>query len=59
MSKPVWTLPAELRAELDKRWQRGQILTESLAPSGLFPLRIPLKSPSPAQLAADFAAVQV
>lgn len=59
MSKPVWTLPAELRAELDKRWQRGQILTESLAPSGLFPLRIPLKSPSPAQLAADFTAVQV
>ncbi|OAI14648.1 hypothetical protein A1507_15265 [Methylomonas koyamae] len=58
MSKPVWTLPAELRAELDKRWQRGQILTESLAPSGLFPLRIPLKSPSPAQLAADFSAVQ-
>lgn len=59
MSKPVWTLPAELRAELDKRWQRGQILAESLAPSGLFPLRIPLKSPSPAQLAADFTAVQV
>ncbi|WP_426991764.1 Wadjet anti-phage system protein JetD domain-containing protein [Methylomonas sp. CM2] len=59
MSKPVWTLPAELRAELDKRWQRGQILTESLASSGLFPLRIPLKSPSPAQLAADFTAVQV
>ncbi|OHX34292.1 hypothetical protein BJL95_03885 [Methylomonas sp. LWB] len=59
MSKPVWTLPIELRAELDKRWQRGQILTESLAPSGLFPLRIPLKSPSPAQLAADFTAVQV
>ncbi|WGS86145.1 Wadjet anti-phage system protein JetD domain-containing protein [Methylomonas sp. UP202] len=58
MSKPVWTLPAELRAELDKRWQRGQILTESLVPSGLFPLRIPLKPPSPAQLAADFSAVQ-
>ncbi|MDT4332770.1 Wadjet anti-phage system protein JetD domain-containing protein [Methylomonas sp. MED-D] len=58
MSKPVWTLPAELRAELDKRWQRGQILTESLVPSGLFPLRIPLKPPSPTQLAADFSAVQ-
>ncbi|MDX8127246.1 DUF2220 family protein [Methylomonas sp. OY6] len=59
MSKPAWTSPAELRGELDKRWQRGQILTESLAPSGLFPLRIPLKPPSPAQLAADFTAVQV
>lgn len=58
MSQPVWTLPAELRAELDKRWQRGQILVESLAPNGLFPLRIVLKQPSPAQLAGDFAGVQ-
>ncbi|WFP49340.1 DUF2220 family protein [Methylomonas sp. EFPC3] len=58
MSQPVWTLPAELRLELDKRWQRGQILAESLAPNGLFPLRIALKQPSPAQLAADFGGVQ-
>lgn len=58
MSRPSWTSPAELRAELEKRWQRGQILAEALADSGLFPLRIVLKPPSTVQIGDDFAAAR-
>ncbi|MCQ8105887.1 DUF3322 domain-containing protein [Methylomonas sp. SURF-2] len=58
MSRPIWTTPADIRAELEKRWQRGQLLTETLADSGLFPLRLNLKQPTTAQLGADFAAAR-
>ncbi|MDD2759774.1 MAG: DUF2220 family protein [Methylomonas sp.] len=53
-----WTKPADMRAELEKRWQRGQILAETLADSGLFPLRLSLKAPTSAQLGTDFAAAR-
>lgn len=53
-----WTKPADIRAELEKRWQRGQVLAETLADTGLFPLRLPLKAPTSAQLSADFAAAR-
>lgn len=53
-----WTTPADIRAELEKRWQRGQLLAETLAESGLFPLRLTLKQPTTAQLSADFAAAR-
>jgi hypothetical protein len=59
MSRPNWTTPTELRAELEKRWQRGQLLAEGLADSGLFPLRIVLKQPSALQISDDFAAARV
>ncbi|OQW71537.1 MAG: hypothetical protein BVN35_16320 [Proteobacteria bacterium ST_bin11] len=58
MTRPNWTSPAELRAEFEKRWQRGQILAEALADSGLFPLRIGLKQPSTGQISDDFAAAR-
>lgn len=53
-----WTKPAEIRAELEKRWQRGQLLAETLADGGLFPLRLSLRQPSSAQLSDDFAAAR-
>lgn len=53
-----WTTPADIRAELEKRWQRGQLLAETLSDSGLFPLRLSLRQPSTAQLSDDFAAAR-
>lgn len=54
MRQSAWTTPADIRAELQKRWQRGQILAASLVDGGLFPLRLALKQPSSSQLADDF-----
>lgn len=51
------TKPSFIRAELEKRWQRGQLLAQTLADTGLFPLRLTLKPPTSAQLNAAFAAV--
>lgn len=60
MSFPVSLLLAlaDVRVELEKRWQRGQLLAKTLTDSGLFPLRIVLKQPSTSQLSDDFAAAR-
>ncbi len=40
------------------RWESGQLLAEVLAPTGLFPLRIPLKHPLTCELGSQFTQVQ-
>lgn len=51
-----WTTPADIKALLLRRWQRGQILASSLTQDPLFPLRLPIKGPNSAQISADFGA---
>ncbi len=50
-----WTSVAELRAACLKSWERGEILRELHEPSGAYPRRRPLKSPSAGELRQRFA----
>ena len=53
-----WTGEREIRAQLQKRWDRGELLASLLADEPLFPLRMLLKTPSSRELASEFGAVQ-
>ena len=54
----AWTTPADIKALLRRRWQRGEILASSLTQDPLFPLRLSIKGPSSAQISADFGAAR-
>jgi hypothetical protein len=49
-----WTRPAELRAQVQKRWERGELLACLVTGQPLFPLRLILKCPTAGELAAHF-----
>jgi hypothetical protein len=53
-----WTTPADIKAMLRRRWQRGEVLASSLTQDPLFPLRLPIKGPRSAQISADFGAAR-
>lgn len=57
-----WGGPADIRAKLLRRWERGELLAARLRAESptqsLFPLTIPLKKPSSRALTEDFAAVR-
>jgi hypothetical protein len=53
-----WTTPADIRDRLRRRWQRGEILASSLTQEPLFPLRLPIKGPTSAQISSDFGAAR-
>ena len=53
-----WTRPADLRAQLQKLWDRGEILSGLLTDKALFPLRLLIKHPTSAEMADQFAAVR-
>ena len=55
---PAWTNPADIRARLRRHWQRGAILASAIRPDALFPLRLPIKGPTSAQITADFGAAR-
>ena len=54
-----WTTPAELRAQVLRRWDKGELLAESIAPQPLFPLRLMLRAPSSSDLSERFDAARV
>ncbi|HSW09180.1 DUF3322 domain-containing protein [Aquabacterium sp.] len=57
-----WTTPADLRAQLHKRWERGELLADMaagtvpdiVAPAALFPLRLSLRGPQSSELSDRF-----
>ena len=53
-----WSTPSDLKNRLRRLWQRGEILASSLAQEPLFPLRLPIKGPTSAQISADFTATR-
>lgn len=54
-----WTEPEDLRAELVRTWERGGILRATLADGDpVFPLRLRVRGPRRAELAARFAEVR-
>jgi hypothetical protein len=53
-----WTTPADLKAQVLKLWDGGQMGAEIVAPAGLFPRRLRLKGPSSADLTNRFDEVR-
>ncbi|MBS1178139.1 MAG: hypothetical protein H6R06_2551 [Proteobacteria bacterium] len=54
----AWTTPAELRAQLMRRWDKGELLAEIVAPGDLFPLRLSLRGPTSSDLSERFDEVR-
>jgi hypothetical protein len=55
----TWTTTADLRAQVLRRWDKGELLAELVAPAGLFPLRLALRSPASGELSERFDEVRV
>lgn len=56
--KPAWTTPDDLRRQLDKRWQRGELLAARVHGESPFPLRLRLRTPTGGEVAEHFEAVR-
>lgn len=52
-----WTTPADLRAQVRKQWDRGELLRACVTET-LWPQRLSLKTPTAAELAERFEAVR-
>jgi hypothetical protein len=53
-----WTTPADLRAQLQRLWDRGDLLRAAVTDAVSWPLRLNLKAPSAADLSDRFEAVR-
>jgi hypothetical protein len=53
-----WTTPADLRAQVDKLWDKGRLLACLVDAGELFPLRLRLEAPSSAELSERFDEVR-
>ena len=54
VGRPGWTAPADLRAQVQRLWDRGRLLACAQAEAELFPLRLTLKPPEPRELSERF-----
>ncbi|MEY6433911.1 DUF3322 domain-containing protein [Thioalkalicoccus limnaeus] len=54
----TWTRPADLRAQVQRLWERGELLRASVTETTAWPLRLTLKAPAAADLAERFEAVR-
>lgn len=53
-----WTTPADLRAQVQRLWDRGDLLRATVTDAVAWPLRLTLKTPSAADLSDRFEAVR-
>ena len=53
-----WTGPVELRTQLQRLWERGDLLAELLTDESSFPRRLSLKGPSSGEMSEQFDAVR-
>ncbi|GMQ87755.1 MAG: DUF3322 and DUF2220 domain-containing protein [Gammaproteobacteria bacterium] len=53
-----WTDRSVLRTQLQRTWDRGKLLAETVTGESSFPRRLTLKTPTSAQMADDFDAVR-
>ena len=61
MSKPAtpaWSRPAQLRQQLLRLWERGELLRDLVTGHARFPLRLALKAPSSTDITGQFDAVR-
>lgn len=56
--KSGWTTPADLKARVQKLWDRGTLLASMAEGNNLFPLRLTLKGPSSRELSENFTDVR-
>ncbi len=54
----TWTGPKELKAQLMRQWERGELLREVVTGTGRFPVRLSLKSPNAADITDRFDEVR-
>ena len=54
----TWTGAKELKAQLARRWERGELLRDAVTGNSRFPLRLTLKSPNSADITDRFDAVR-
>ncbi|MDO9141790.1 MAG: DUF2220 family protein [Methylobacter sp.] len=54
-----WTSPADLRAQLQKSWERGEVLAGLVSDTPLFPKRLTLKTPTSNEMIDRFDEVRV
>lgn len=54
-----WTTPADLHAQLQKLWERGEILASLVRGELLFPRRLSLKRPTSTEIAQHFSEVRL
>lgn len=55
----TWTSSKDLKAQLMRLWERGELLRDVVTDNARFPLRLTLKSPSSADITQQFDAVRV
>lgn len=55
----MWTRPQDLRVQLTRLWERGELLRDVVTGNIRFPLRLTLKSPSSADITGQFDAVRI
>ncbi|RXK85211.1 hypothetical protein EST62_07120 [Chlorobaculum sp. 24CR] len=53
-----WTTPADIRAQVQRLWNRGTLLSAMVTGETLFPLRLLLKGPNSRQLSDHFTEVR-
>lgn len=53
-----WTTPGDLRTQLLRRWERGELLRPLVSGESCYPLRLKLKGPGSSDLSAHFEAVR-
>ncbi len=53
-----WTQPGDLKARLQRRRDRGELLAAVIEGGGTFPLALPLKGPSSTEMASRFEEVR-
>ncbi|MEW6727998.1 MAG: DUF3322 domain-containing protein [Pseudomonadota bacterium] len=53
-----WTTPADLRAQVQRLWDRGELLRAMVTDTVSWPLRLSLKAPSASDLSDRFEAVR-
>lgn len=54
----TWTGPKELKAQLTRLWERGELLRDAVTGNVRFPLRMPLKPPNSADITDRFNEVR-
>jgi len=55
----TWTRPVDLRAQVQKLWDRGELLASLVTGESLFPKRLVLKSPTSAEMADHFEEARI
>ena len=53
-----WTGPKELKAQLVRLWERGELLRDAVSGTSRFPLRLSIKSPGTADITDRFDLVR-